>query len=80
MRKENYIQLLIELSEAITRQPLPAWTLRQHWIALVRRFPDLDAYAFPTVSRECNFVADLRSARDFLNFVLKDLKKNISEL
>lgn len=76
MRKEDYIQLLIELGNAITRQPLPAWALRCHWMRLVYTFPELGAYRFPEVSRECNFVADLRSAREFLNFVLEELKKN----
>lgn len=75
MRKEAYIELLIELSNAITRQPLPAWSLRCHWMRLVNTFPDLGVYQFPNVSRECYFIADFRDAVGFLKFVLDDLKK-----
>lgn len=75
MSKESYIQLLIELSGAIIRQPLPAWTLRCHWMRLVNTFPELAKYQFPQVSRECYFIQDLREAVKFLEFVLEDIKK-----
>lgn len=76
MKKEAYIELLIELSNAIIRQPLPAWSLRCHWLRLVGTFPELGVYQFPQVSRECNFIADFREVRKFLTFVLEDIKKN----
>lgn len=76
MRKEAYIELLIELSGAIIRQPLPAWSLRCHWLRLVGTFPDLGVYQFPQVSRECYFINDFREAVGFLKFVLGDLKQN----
>lgn len=75
MTKEAYIELLIELSGAIIRQPLPAWSLRCHWMRLVGTFHDLGVYQFPQVSRECNFIADFREAVKFLKFVLDDLGK-----
>lgn len=75
MRKEAYLELLIELSGAIIRQPLPAWSLRCHWLRLVGTFPELGEYQFPSVSRECYFISDFRQAVEFLKFVLKDLSK-----
>lgn len=76
MRKDAYLELLIELSGAIIRQPLPAWSLRCHWMRLVGTFPDLGVYQFPAVSRECYFINDFRDAVKFLKFVLDDIKKN----
>lgn len=76
MSKESYIQLLIELSGAIIRQPLPAWSLRCHWMRLVGTFPELGQYEFPAVSRDCYFINDFRQAVEFLKFVLDDIKQN----
>lgn len=75
MEAKDYISIMLELAQAIIRNENPAYQLKCHWVGLVRRFPDLGGYNFPSVSSSTRFNSEFVEVIHFLKFVSADLKK-----
>lgn len=75
MREKDYISMMLELAQAIIRNENPAYQLKCHWVGLVRKFPDLSGYNFPSVSASTRFNSEFVEVIHFLKFVLNELKK-----
>ena len=74
MDAKDYISMMLELAPAIIRNDNPAYQLKCHWVRLVRKFPDLGGYNFPTVSASTRFNSEFVEVIHFLKFVSADLK------
>ena len=77
MDEKDYISMMLELAPAIIRNENPAYQLTCHWVGLVRRFPDLGGYNFPTVSASTRFNSEFVEVIHFLKSVSIELRNKI---